>query len=84
LHLSCRFALGERASSSEGGPSLGSLLGALVLSLTVVTVVAIGILVAFAAVILILQAFAPQARTTSSENSVAVPARARAAHAGGD
>ncbi|HXZ33869.1 MAG TPA: hypothetical protein VEH30_16450 [Terriglobales bacterium] len=63
---------------------MGSLLGAFVLSLTVVTVVAIGILVAFGAVILILQAFAPQERTPSVETPMVVPRRARAAHAGGD
>jgi hypothetical protein len=61
---------------------LGSLLGAFVLSLTVVTVVAVGIMVAFGAVILILQAFAPQERTATEK--VPVPARARAAHAGAD
>ncbi|MBV8052522.1 MAG: hypothetical protein JOZ80_15135 [Acidobacteriaceae bacterium] len=62
---------------------MGSLLGAFVLSLTVVTVVAIGILVAFGAVILVLHAVAPQERAARSETP-AVPARARAAHAGAD
>ena len=62
---------------------MGSLLGALVLSLTVVTVVAIGIMVAFGAVILILQSFAPEERTSKTEQ-LPVPARARAAHAGAD
>jgi hypothetical protein len=65
-------------------PILGSLLGAFVLSLTVVTVVAIGILVAFGAVILILQAFAREEASTSSETPLVVASRARAAHAGGD
>jgi len=58
---------------------LGSLLGAFVLSLTVVTVVAIGILAAFGAVILILQAVAPHERRDRAK-----PVFARAAHAGGD
>jgi hypothetical protein len=62
---------------------LGSLLGAFVLSLTVVTVVAIGILVAFGAVILILQAFAPKDRPANQEKAVLMPSQARAAHAGG-
>ena len=58
---------------------MGSLLGAFVLSLTVVTVVAIGILAAFGAVILILQAVAPDERRDSAK-----PVFARAAHVGGD
>jgi hypothetical protein len=58
---------------------LGSLLGAFVLSLTVVTVVAIGILAAFGVVILILQAVAP-----NQERDGVKPLFARAAHAGGD
>jgi len=58
---------------------LGSLLGAFVLSLTVVTVVAIGILAAFGAVILILQAVAPDERHNTTK-----PVMARAAHAGLD
>jgi hypothetical protein len=54
-------------------------LGAFVLSLTVVTAVAIGILAAFGAVILILQAVAPDERRDSAK-----PVFARAAHVGGD
>lgn len=60
---------------------MGSLLGAFVLSLTVVTVVAIGILVAFGAVIMILQAFAPEKPKPSKP---AKPVLVQAAHAGGD
>ncbi|HXZ40169.1 MAG TPA: hypothetical protein VEG68_05470 [Terriglobales bacterium] len=63
---------------------MGSLLGALVLSLTVVTVVAIGILAAFGAVAVILQAFAPENIPPNKEKPVVVPSQARAAHAGGD
>jgi hypothetical protein len=63
----------------KGGPNLGSLLGAFVLSLTVVTVVAIGIIVAFGAVILILHAVAPD-----QDRDGAKPVFVRAAHAGGD
>ena len=58
---------------------MGSLLGAFVLSLTVVTVVAIGIFAAFGAVILILQAVAPDEQRNRTK-----PVFARAAHAGGD
>ena len=58
---------------------MGSLLGAFVLSLTVVTVVAVGILAAFGAVILILHAVAPD-----PERDRAKPVFVRAAHAGGD
>jgi hypothetical protein len=59
---------------------LGSLLGAFVLSLTVVTVVAIGILAAFGAVAAILHAFAPHEQKPRSAKPVLV----RTAHAGGD
>ncbi len=62
---------------------MGGLLGALVLSLTVVAVVAIGIMAAFAAVILILQAFATQTEKAAKKPAL-VPNQARAAHAGGD
>ena len=62
---------------------MGSLLGAFVLSLTVVTVVAIGILAAFGVVAAILQAFAPDKRQRSTERPVVVPNQARAAHVGG-
>lgn len=61
---------------------MGSLLGAFVLSLTVVTVVAVGILVAFGAVIIILQAFAPE--TPAKPTKPAKPVLVQAAHAGGD
>jgi hypothetical protein len=59
-------------------------LGALVLSLTAVTVVAIGILAAFGAVAVILRAFAPDDIRPNKEKPVAMPGQARAAHAGGD
>ncbi|HZP64443.1 MAG TPA: hypothetical protein VFB28_13595 [Terriglobales bacterium] len=58
---------------------MSSLLGAFVLSLTVVTVVAVGIMVAFGAVIIILQAFAPEKPTKPAK-----PVLVQAAHAGGD
>lgn len=62
---------------------MGSLLSAFVLSLTVITVVAIGILAAFGVVIFILQSLAPKDEPTNRQKSVVVP-QAHAAHAGGD
>jgi len=62
---------------------LGSLLGALVLSLTVILVVGIGIAAAYGTVMVILQGFAPHSQERSSAKPAFV-AKARAAHAGGD
>jgi hypothetical protein len=67
----------------KGGPDLGELAGAFVLSLTVVAVFALGILSGFAAVLLILQAFAPNQSTTGATPSL-VGNQAHAAHAGGN
>jgi hypothetical protein len=60
---------------------LGELVGAFVLSLTVVAVVALGIFSGFAAVLLILQAFAPPNPTADVKPSL-VANQAHAAHAG--
>jgi hypothetical protein len=62
---------------------LGELLSAFVLSLTVVAVVALGIFFAFAAILLILQVFAPH-RATASEKPSLVANQTRAAQAGGN
>jgi hypothetical protein len=63
------------------GRTLGELVGAFVLSLTVVAVVALGIFSGFGAVLLILQAFAPPNPTASGKPSL-VANQAHAAHAG--
>ena len=63
---------------------MSSLLGAFILSFTVLTVVAIGILAAYAAVIGILHSFAPHSTPHGGHKPVLVASRARAAHAGGD
>jgi hypothetical protein len=63
------------------GRTLGELVGAFVLSLTVVAVVALGIFSGFGAVLLILQAFAPPNPTASGKPSL-VANQAQAAHAG--
>jgi len=63
----------------KGGPNLGELVGAFVLSLTVVAVVALGIFSGFGAVLLILQAFAP---SHASEKASLVANQVHAAHAG--
>jgi hypothetical protein len=68
----------------KGGPNLGDLVGALVLFLTVVVVVALGILSGLGAVLLILQAFAPNNSTTNSVTPSLVRNQAHAAHAGGN
>ena len=65
----------------KGGPNLGELVGAFVLSLTVVAVVALGIFSGFGAVLLILQAFAPPNPTASGKSSL-VANQVHAAHAG--
>ena len=62
---------------------MSSLLGAFVLSFTVILVVAIGILAAYATVIAILHAFVAPSRQRSSETPVLVSGQAHAAHAGG-
>ena len=72
-----------RAIYDKGGPNLGELLGAFILSLTVVAVVALGIISGFAAVLLILHAFAPNQSQTRAKPSL-VGNQAQAAHAGGN
>jgi hypothetical protein len=67
----------------KGGPNLGELVGAFILSLTVLVAVALGILSGFGAVLLILQAFAPNQSTTGATPSL-VGNQAHAAHAGGN
>ena len=67
----------------KGGPNLGELLGAFILSLTVVVVVALGIISAIGAVLLILQAFAPHQPAEATKPSL-VGNQAQAAHAGGN
>jgi hypothetical protein len=67
----------------KGGPNLGELLGAFILSLTVVAVVALGIISGFGAVLLILQAFAPHQAAEGTKPSL-VGNQAQAAHAGGN
>ena len=62
---------------------MGELLGAFILSLTVVAVVALGIISGFAAVLLILQAFAPHEPKAGAKPSL-VGNQAQAAHAGGN
>jgi hypothetical protein len=64
--------------------NLGSLVGVLVLSFTVVTVLAIGIVAAYATVIGILHTFASHTGRPSSGQLVLMPNQARAAHASGD
>jgi len=63
---------------------LGNLLSAFVLSFTVVTVVAIGILAAYGTVIAILHAFASPSVRQGGRRPTLVASQARAAHAGGD
>jgi len=60
---------------------LGELVGAFVLSLTVVAVVALGIFSGFGAVLLILQAFAPR-NSAGSGNPSLVASQVHALHAG--
>ncbi|HXR15470.1 MAG TPA: hypothetical protein VN777_04590 [Terriglobales bacterium] len=54
-----------------------------ILSFTVVTVLAIGILSAYGSVIGILHTFAKRSQQRIEEKPVLAPAQARAAHAGG-
>jgi hypothetical protein len=61
---------------------LSTLLQAFIISLTVTTVLAIGIFAAYGAVIAILHAFASSRKRAASP--VLVSNRAHAAHAGGD
>jgi len=63
---------------------LGGLFSAFILFSTVLVVVAIGILAAYAAIIGILHALAPRSFARKSQSSVVAPGQARAAHAGGD
>jgi len=63
---------------------LSELLGAFVLSLTVVAVVSLGIFAAFAAILLILHAFAPHRRPTARAKPSLVAKPAQAAHAAGN
>lgn len=62
---------------------MGGLLSVGILCLTVVSVLAIGILSAYAAVIGILRTFANQSRQHLSEKPLLAQSQARAAHAGG-
>ena len=62
--------------------TLGSILSVCILCFTVVSVLAIGILSAYASVIGILHTFASQSPRRSEEKPVLAP-QARAAHAGG-
>jgi uncharacterized membrane protein YdjX (TVP38/TMEM64 family) len=61
---------------------LGSLMGAFILSITVVAGLGIGILTAYLVVMGLLHAFAAQSRKPGRDLMVAQ--QARAAHAGGD
>jgi hypothetical protein len=63
---------------------LGGLLSASVLFFTVLIVVAMGILAAYAAIIGILYTLAPRSYSRKSGSSVVAAGQARAAHAGGD
>jgi hypothetical protein len=63
--------------------TLGSLFSVGILCLTVVSVFAIGIVSAYAAVIGILHAFASQSRPRPTEKPILTPTRTQAAHAGG-
>jgi hypothetical protein len=72
------------AAIREKAGNLGSLLSVFTLSFTVVTVLAIGILSAYAAVIGILHTFANQSRQRPGEKPVLAHSQTRAAHAGGD
>jgi len=63
---------------------LNGVLGAFILSFTVLLVVAIGILAAYGTVIAILSAFASQTQKTHAGTPVPVSNQTRAAHAGGD
>jgi len=62
---------------------LSGLIGAFVLSFTVIFVVALGIVSAYGAVILILHTLVRQPRQSNPAKSALVP-KAQAAHAGGD
>ncbi|MGH9500530.1 MAG: hypothetical protein ACRD3L_15415 [Terriglobales bacterium] len=62
---------------------MGGLLSAFVLFFTVMVVLATGILAAYAAIIGILHALAPQSYARR-ESPVVAAGQARAAHAGGD
>ena len=62
---------------------MGSLLSVFILSFTVATVLAIGILSAYGCVIGILHTFANQS-SQRDQKPVLAPSQARAAHAGGD
>ena len=64
--------------------TLGSLLSVGILCFTVITVLAIGIVSAYGAVIGILHALASQSRPRPTEKPILTPTRAQAAHAGGN
>jgi len=68
---------------TEGGPNLSGLVGAFILSVTVLIVVTIGILAAYGTVIGILRALAPQTQKPETAPAL-VSAQTHAAHAGGD
>jgi len=63
---------------------LSGLLGAFILSFTVLLVVVIGILAAYGTVIAILRVFASQTQKANAGTPVLVSTQAHAAHAGGD
>jgi len=63
---------------------LSGLLGAFILSFTVLLVLAIGILAAYGTVVAILHAFASQTQKADAGARVLLPNQTRAAHAGGD
>jgi hypothetical protein len=62
----------------ESRPNLGGLLVAFVISFTVVTVVVVGILAAYAAVTGILHAFAYVSRQRASGTPILVPSQSQA------
>ena len=68
----------------EKAGNLGSLLSVFILSFTVVSVLAIGILSAYGSVLGILHTFANQSRQRLDEKPALAHSQARAAHAGGD
>jgi dolichol kinase len=74
----------RRQEITEGGLNLSGLLGAFILSFTVLLVVTIGILAAYGTVIAILHAFASRSKKAEASTPVLVSSQARAAHAGGD
>lgn len=79
-----KVEIATAAIHKKAGLSLGSTLEAFILFLTVITVLATGILAAYGAIIAILRLLAPQTTQSGGGKPVLVPNRAHAAHAGGD